>query len=52
LHFVLESVIENKLGLKNLVAKTKESVKFDAKSIVTYAANGALYSTGANRLAL
>lgn len=36
-------VIENKLGCKNLVAQTKDKIKFDAKSVQNYAVNGALY---------
>jgi len=36
-------IIENKLGLKKLVAETKDGIKFDAKSIQNYAVNGALY---------
>ncbi|MCH7336022.1 N-6 DNA methylase [Acinetobacter sp. NIPH 2699] len=36
-------VIENKLGLKKLVAESKDGIKFDAKSISNYAVNGALY---------
>ncbi|MBP9950075.1 MAG: N-6 DNA methylase [Negativicutes bacterium] len=36
-------VIENKLGVKKLIAETKDSIKFDDKSIKDYAVNGALY---------
>lgn len=36
-------VIENKLGLKKLIAETKDGIKFDEKSIKDYAVNGALY---------
>ncbi|MBL4653778.1 MAG: N-6 DNA methylase [Flavobacteriales bacterium] len=36
-------IIENKLGLKKLLAETKDGVKFDASSVQNYAANGALY---------
>ena len=36
-------VIESKLALKNLIAQTKDGVKFDTKSIQDYAINGALY---------
>ncbi len=36
-------VIENKLGLKKLVAEAKNGIKFDDKSISNYAVNGALY---------
>jgi type I restriction enzyme M protein len=36
-------VIENKLGLQKLIAATKESIKFDEKSISSHAVNGALY---------
>lgn len=36
-------VIENKLGLKKLIADAKDVVKFDDKSIQNYAVNGALY---------
>jgi type I restriction-modification system DNA methylase subunit len=36
-------VIENKLGLKKLVAEAKSGIKFDDKSISNYAVNGALY---------
>lgn len=40
-------VIENKLGLQKLLAETKDSIKFDGKSISNYAVNGALhYATG------
>ncbi|MCE1270617.1 MAG: hypothetical protein LWW88_03465, partial [Acinetobacter sp.] len=36
-------VIENKLGLKKLIAESKDGVKFDTKSIADHAVNGALY---------
>jgi len=36
-------VIENKLGLKKLIDKNKEGIKFDEKSIQGFAVNGALY---------
>lgn len=36
-------IIENKLGLKKLIAETKEGIKFDEKSVKDYAVNGALY---------
>jgi len=36
-------IIENKLGLKKLIAETKDGLKFDEKSIQNYAVNGALY---------
>lgn len=36
-------IIESKLGLKKLIAASKEGIKFDAKSISDYAVNGALY---------
>lgn len=36
-------IIENKLGIKKLVAQTKDGVKFDEKSIANFASNGALY---------
>ena len=36
-------LIENKLGVKNLISETKDGVKFDDKSIQKYAVNGALY---------
>ena len=36
-------IIENKFGLKKLVAKDKDEMKFDDKSISGYAVNGALY---------
>ena len=36
-------VIENKLGLKKLIADTKDGVKFDSASVNNYAVNGALY---------
>lgn len=36
-------VIEAKLGVKKLISKTKDSIKFDAKSVCNYAVNGALY---------
>lgn len=40
-------VIENKLGLTKLIADTKDGVKFDEKSVSSYAVNGALhYATG------
>ena len=36
-------IIENKFGLKKLVAKDKDEMKFDDKSISGYAVNGALH---------
>jgi type I restriction-modification system DNA methylase subunit len=40
-------VIENKLGLQKHVLATKDGIKFDDKSIQSYAVNGALhYATG------
>lgn len=36
-------IIENKLGVKNLIAETKDGIKFDDKSIQKNAVNGALY---------
>lgn len=39
----LPVIIENKLKLSKLVSKTKSGVKFDDKSIRSYAVNGALY---------
>lgn len=36
-------VIENKLGINKLVAKTKLGLKMDEKSIKNYAVNGAIY---------
>lgn len=40
-------VIENKLGLKKLIADAKDGVKFDGTSVNNYAVNGALhYATG------
>ncbi|TXJ02974.1 MAG: SAM-dependent DNA methyltransferase [Neisseriales bacterium] len=36
-------IIENKLGLKKLIAETKDGIKFDEKSVKDYAVNGALY---------
>src|SRR5690554_3783964 len=36
-------VIESKLGLKKLINKTKDGIKFDSKSVSNYAVNGALY---------
>lgn len=36
-------VIENKLGETKLIAETKEGIKFDEKSIQSFAVNGALY---------
>lgn len=36
-------IIENKLGLKKLIAETKDGIKFDEKSILNFAVNGALY---------
>ena len=36
-------VIENKLGSQKLLSWTKDSIKFDDKSIASYAVNGALY---------
>lgn len=40
---VIPVVIENKLGTKNLVNETKAGVKFDDKSISSFAVNGALH---------
>jgi type I restriction enzyme M protein len=43
----LPIIIENKLGLQKLILETKEGIKFDDKSIQSYAVNGALhYATG------
>ena len=43
----LPIIIENKLGLQRLILETKEGIKFDDKSIQSYAVNGALhYATG------
>ncbi len=40
-------VIENKLGLQKLITESKDGIKFDEKSIQSYAVNGALhYATG------
>ena len=36
-------LIENKLGINNLINETKDGIKFDEKSIQKYAVNGALY---------
>ena len=36
-------IIENKLGVKNLISETKDGIKFDENSIKDYAVNGALY---------
>lgn len=36
-------IFENKLGSKKLIAKTKEGIKEDDKSISNFAVNGALY---------
>lgn len=36
-------IIENKLGVKNLISETKDGIKFDEKSIRDFAVNGALY---------
>lgn len=36
-------VIENKLGLKKLINITKDGIKFDEKSVQSFAVNGALY---------
>jgi hypothetical protein len=36
-------IIENKLGVKKLIATTKDGIKFDEKSVQDYAVNGALY---------
>ena len=36
-------IVESKLGLKKLIAETKDGIKFDEKSIKNYAVNGALY---------
>jgi len=43
----LPIIIENKLGLQKLILETKEGIKFDDRSIQSYAVNGALhYATG------
>ncbi len=39
----LPVLIENKLGIKNLIYETKDGIKLDDKSIQKYAVNGALY---------
>jgi type I restriction enzyme M protein len=40
-------IIENKLGVQKLISETKDGIKFDDKSISSYAVNGALhYATG------
>jgi len=45
--YKLPVIIENKLGLGKLVNDTKEWIRFDDKSIASYAVNGALhYATG------
>lgn len=36
-------IIENKLGVKNLISETKDGIKFDEKSIRDFTVNGALY---------
>lgn len=36
-------LIEDKLGIKNLINETKDGIKLDDKSIQKYAVNGALY---------
>lgn len=36
-------IIENKLGIKNLISESKDGIKFDEKSVQNYAVNGALY---------
>lgn len=36
-------IIENKLGIKNLISESKDGIKFDEKSVQSYAVNGALY---------
>ena len=36
-------IIENKLWVSKLISETKESIKFDEKSIKNFAVNGALY---------
>ena len=36
-------IIENKLGVKNLISETKDGIKFDEKSIRDFAVNGAFY---------
>lgn len=36
-------LIEDKLGIKNLINETKDGIKLDEKSIQKYAVNGALY---------
>lgn len=41
--YLVPVVIENKFGLKKLISKTKDGVKFDEKSVSNYAVNGALY---------
>lgn len=40
---IVPIIIENKVHLKNLVAENKDNIKFDDKSISSYAINGALY---------
>ena len=36
-------IIENKLGLKKLIAQTQDGIRFDDKSVKNYAVNGSLY---------
>lgn len=40
---IIPVIIENKLGIKKLIAQTKDGIKFDDKSIAGFAVNGALY---------
>lgn len=42
-HKTIPVIIENKLGIKKLIAQTKDGIKFDDKSIAGFAVNGALY---------
>ncbi len=41
--YTIPVIFENKLGSKKLIAKTKEGIKEDDKSISNFAVNGALY---------
>ena len=41
--FAIPVLIENKLGLKKLVAKNGENIKHDVKSVQNYAVNGAIH---------
>lgn len=41
--YAVPVIIENKLNLIKLIAQTKNEIKFDEKSILDYAVNGALY---------